>query len=294
MSLAVKILTILNLVLAFVVATFCMIDYATGENWKRRWNTDTSKLSEQLVESNKGLTEATFDKARFEAAASAANGRISELTAQVNGIQSQISEKTGEISRLSQENTQKSQELTSLREANQSMTSSLELARQNASEKTQIAQVARAAAFQLNNKLAEVEDDLHNERTKLAKVEEDTAKLVKDTQRYQAQLAVLKDRYPKVWAEIADAQQAAALVQGLVATVSNDAQGKQSLVILTVGKNDKVEEGTEFTVFRGNKYIVKVRAERVLPDMVSCRVIAESWNKDGIEIQQGDSAQNRL
>jgi hypothetical protein len=64
--------------------------------------------------------------------------------------------------------------------------------------------------------------------------------------------------------------------------------------MLTIGKGDKVEEGVEFIIYRGNSYIVKVRAEKLLGDMVACRVISDSWNETKLQIQQGDLASNRL
>ena len=50
----------------------------------------------------------------------------------------------------------------------------------------------------------------------------------------------------------------------------------------------------EFIVFRANQYVVKVRTERVINDMVACRVIPNTWNTAGAKIQQGDLAQNRF
>jgi hypothetical protein len=64
--------------------------------------------------------------------------------------------------------------------------------------------------------------------------------------------------------------------------------------MLTIGKEEAVEEGVEFIIFRGNQYVVKVRAEKVLNDMVACRVIPESWNAKGVKVQINDLAQNRL
>ena len=47
------------------------------------------------------------------------------------------------------------------------------------------------------------------------------------------------------------------------------------LVMLDVGTNDKVHIGMFFTVYRGNKYIGKVRVTSVWPDMCAARVIHE-------------------
>ena len=87
---------------------------------------------------------------------------------------------------------------------------------------------------------------------------------------------------------------AAAFLQAVVAAVRLNPQGKQDLVMLTIGKDAKIEEGVEFIIFRGNAYICRVRAEKVLNDMVACRVVGDSWNTNNLQIQQGDLAQNRL
>lgn len=64
--------------------------------------------------------------------------------------------------------------------------------------------------------------------------------------------------------------------------------------MLTVGSDDQVQEGMEFIVYRGDQYIVKVRAKKVMPDMTACWVLPETWNASGMEVQEGDTAQNRL
>lgn len=295
MSNAVKILLVVNLLLAIVVAVVTMMEYATGENWKRRWDSDTKQLQAHVTDSDNQVTKLSYEVAQAQAQKLVAEATIGTLIATNKQIDADRTEKAADISRLTQEVTQKSQEIVSLRDVTQSLNSSLENARQNANEKTHIAQVARSAAFQLNVKLAENEDDLNNTKTKLTQTEEEFVRLTKDNNQQKALLAILKERHPRIWSEIADEKQSAAFLQGIVAAVKTDAQGKQDLVVLTVGRSSAaIEEGTEFIIFRGGKYIVRARVEKVLSDMISCRVIPESWNKEGLDIKQGDTAQNRL
>jgi RNA polymerase sigma factor (sigma-70 family) len=83
------------------------------------------------------------------------------------------------------------------------------------------------------------------------------------------------------------------VVQCMVAAISLNPEGEQDLVMLAVKNGQQVAEGTEFIIFRGNQYVVKVRVEKVLSDdMVACRVAPESWNKLEAKIQIGDLAQN--
>jgi len=82
----------------------------------------------------------------------------------------------------------------------------------------------------------------------------------------------------------------------VVAAVRIDPAGEQDLVMLTVDPADieQLAVGSEFILYRGNDYIVKVRVERILGDMVACRVIADTWNADDRVIEQGDQATTRL
>ena len=64
--------------------------------------------------------------------------------------------------------------------------------------------------------------------------------------------------------------------------------------MLSIGKEENVQEGQEFIIFRENKYICKVRVEKIMNDMAPARVIPSSWNTNGLTIQQGDQAANRL
>lgn len=294
MSLAVKILLILNLVLAMVVAVVTMDGYVYSENWKRRWDSDTRQLTDQLNVNRDRVMELSFDRSRSEALLTAAKQRIFDSENKIEALNGDLTAKNSDINRLSAELSQKVQENLAYRESIQELSTSRELARQNASEKTTIAQVARAAAFQLNVKLAEVEDELNNAMTSLTNAEEKFNQLEKSSNQQKALLAILRERHPQIYNQIADEKQSAAFLQGIVAAIKTDPQGKQDMVVLTVGRNDKVEEGTEFIIYRGNKYIVRARVEKVLADMVSCQIIAESWNKDGLEVKQGDTAQNRL
>jgi hypothetical protein len=61
------------------------------------------------------------------------------------------------------------------------------------------------------------------------------------------------------------------------------------LVLLSVGRQDKVEEGYEFTIYRGTRFIGRAKVEKVLPDLCGARVIFEV-----AKIQKGDLAATRL
>jgi chromosome segregation ATPase len=294
MSTTVKVFIVLNLLLALAFMFVQMTLYATRENWKRRWNDDTKFFAEEVKTYAQKVSEESYGRVKAENLATSQAAQIVDQQAMIKKQENNLSEKDKTVQSLNLTISKNDEEIKALREQNQTLSNTLELTRQSNNEKTHIAQVARAVAFQLNVKLAEVEDDYNNVSTALTQREEDLAKLSKVNSQHKAQLSILKERYPKVANEIADEKSAASFLQAVVAAVRNNPAGQQDLVMLTLGKGDKVEEGIEFIIFRGNSYIVRVRAEKVLGDMIACRVIPDAWNTNGLQIQQGDLAQNRL
>jgi hypothetical protein len=61
------------------------------------------------------------------------------------------------------------------------------------------------------------------------------------------------------------------------------------LALLSVGKRDGVKEGYEFTIYRGDKFVARVKVEKVLDDMCGARVIFKV-----ADIKKSDSAATRL
>jgi hypothetical protein len=294
MSTTVKVFIVLNLLLALAFMFVQMTLYATRENWKRRWNEETTFFALE----NKALAQKVADESYAKIVSQAlVTSQASQMTDLGNTIKKQsleLAEKDKAAQALSLTNSKNDEVINALREDTRTLATTLQLTRDSNNEKTHIAQVARAVAFQLNVKLAEVEDDYNNSTTALTQREEELTKAKKIISQTTAQLAIVKERYPKIYAEVADEKASASFLNGVVAAVRLNPQGQQDLVMLTIGKGDKVEEGVEFIIYRGNTYIVKVRAVKLLNDMVACQVIAESWNDAKLQIQQGDLASNRL
>ena len=295
MNTVTKIFIILNLLLALLVAYVVPTIYAYQENYKRRWDKDTRELVDDIRNANQKTMEQSYRATNAETA-------LQNIRTDRDDLVRQVDEQQAEIAVLNKSLTQYNTTINELtiqterqREQIASLSNDLELARKRQAELNHIAQVARAVAFQLNVKLAEVEDDLNNAQAELTRRERDIFNLERDGKRKDAMLALVKKNYPRVWNHVtADKPMEDKVIRGVVAAVRLNPQGQQDLVMLTVGEDDSVREGMEFIIYRSNTYIVKVRAERVLGDMVACRVIADAWNTRGELIQQGDLAQNRL
>jgi len=67
--------------------------------------------------------------------------------------------------------------------------------------------------------------------------------------------------------------------------------GKEKLILLSAGRDQKVELGHEFTVYRGGQFIGRVKVFKVYADYAGAEVL---FTKDGEEIQAGDRASTNI
>jgi uncharacterized protein (DUF3084 family) len=294
MNTTVKVFIVLVMIMAMIFAGTAMTTYAYRENWKRRWNDDTTQLAGDLKTATQKLANESFEKAKAQNAVSMLEQQVNQQQADLKKQEATISEKDKDIQNQGLQIAKMQADLAAKDEKIATLSGTLEITRTRNNELQHIASVARAVAHQLNLKLAEVEDDLHNASTALDKAKQDIAEQTKDFNDAKARLALVRDHHPEVFKEINGEPGSHKFLQGVVAAVNVNQAGQQDLIMLTIGKEEAVEEGVEFIIFRGNQYVVKVRAEKVLNDMVACRVIPESWNAKGVKVQINDLAQNRL
>jgi len=76
-------------------------------------------------------------------------------------------------------------------------------------------------------------------------------------------------------------------IDAVIQAVKNE----DKLVVLSVGKDQKVQEGYQFTVYRGDKFVGKVQVIKVYDDLAGARVL---YTQDGEAIQVGDQAATQL
>jgi hypothetical protein len=65
---------------------------------------------------------------------------------------------------------------------------------------------------------------------------------------------------------------------------------QEGVVVLSVGKDDNVEIGYEFTIYDGDRFIGKVQVTKVLDDMSGCTILFQ----EGSGIREGHKASTRL
>ena len=294
MSLALRIFIVLTLVMTLAFMFIQMTLFATRENWKRRWDSETKSLAAELKASTQALTSEGAIRVRAEnQVAALQNDRVADQ-AKLKELEGQITERAAKIQNLDRDLSKAQTDFNALKEDYQTQSKSLDMVRQRNGELTNIASVARAVAFNLNVKLAEVEDDLNNLQTEHTRSLETLEKTVAERKQADAFVSQVRDKYPKIYEILATENGTTAVLRATVAAVRPGPTGQQEFVMLSIGKEEGVQEGQEFIIFRDNKYICKVRVEKIMNDMAPARVIPSSWNTNSLTIQQGDQAANRL
>jgi septal ring factor EnvC (AmiA/AmiB activator) len=294
MSLALRIFIVLTLVMTLAFMFVQMTLFATRENWKRRWDTETKALSVELKQATQMVASESTGRVRAEVqVASLQNERLSDQ-AKVKELEGQITERAAKIQNLERDLQLARTDFNAMKEDYETQSKSLNMVRQRNGELTNIASVARAVAFNLNVKLAEIEDDLNNLQTEHTRSLENFEKVSTELKQANAFVAQTREKFPKVYDALKDEKGSVAVMHGVVAAVRNNPQGQQEFVMLSIGKEEGIQEGQEFIIYRDSKYICKVRIEKVMNDMAPARVIPSSWNTNSLTIQQGDQAANRL
>tara|TARA_B100000809_G_scaffold263249_1_gene316041 strand:- start:1669 stop:2535 length:867 start_codon:yes stop_codon:yes gene_type:complete len=86
-----------------------------------------------------------------------------------------------------------------------------------------------------------------------------------------------------------------AILSGLVSppidALVEEVDGSLKLVVLSVGRQDEVKEGVEFTIYREDKFVGKVRVSKVYENLAGARVL---FTAEGSDIRQGDRATTRI
>lgn len=287
MSLLAKVFIVLQTILIMVYLGLTGALYQHRRDWrtsyqklKGRYSTMVSRSAKEIEAlrnfvsaKNQLITakenEITFLKSQLDAAIREAQQRGSELSAEKSRTTKLEAEQTNDratIRGLGDQNTKLSSQNTTLKGDLDKATSRREIAE---------GQVAR-----LTNLTGQLEADLGSLRETFA----GTRKKLREKEL----LIAMAENQGVNFASLLPGPPVPA-IDGQVLAVKTDV--KPALVLLSVGADEKVEAGFQFSVYRGNKFIGKVVVERVLRDSAGCRVI---FTAEGESVQSGDTAATRL
>ncbi len=151
--------------------------------------------------------------------------------------------------------------------------------------------VERENAVRAKNEKSEMENELNVTKQTLAALNRDKHSIEEDLALQTSRIErLLKNGVPiaQLLGEDATATQPF-ISDGRVLGVRPEIK----LVMLSIGSQQGVKPGFQYTIKRGDQYITKVIVEKVYPDMSSARYVEGLMNKEGREVEINDEVITR-
>lgn len=270
-----KVLVVVHLVLSVLFMAFAGAVFTAQTNWR----TARDALQKQL--------SASQTQAQTEMAAK--QSELDTVKAQLAATQNEKTTWEGRAKSLEQENARLDTENKSLKTSLDGQRTVAELNSQEAEERGQEAQVQRARNMELTksrNDLAAELNSLRDQNFSLdLKLKDYAAKYDQLLKNYGIVRAYLASKDlptdPRVMAIQSTPPPA---VEGKILTARKEEKGNRLLVEVSLGQDDGLINGHTMTVYRGDKYLGRIRLEDVRPNR-SVGVVVDTAPNSVIQVE---------
>lgn len=280
MNTLLKIFTVLIFVMSLVYLGFTTTIFSYRQNYKAQFfgkvdeiNKTNKEDGEKISQLNKDLIDFDNESNNLNSQLKSVDQKLQETTGDLTNKQGDLANCSTEINTLTQENERLSRDIDSESKRNEDMHRDIETYQKRF-------QVAENDLNMLSARLMENRDELTRGKKNLAALDEQFI----DLSRKYKQAQELLDYYKQL--PIKEPVEVTKTIRGKVVGVS----AKPNFVLISVGTDSGVKVGTEFTVYRGDKFIAKIRVDKVDKDL-STAVPIEGLVKDVIK-EQDDVSTN--
>lgn len=261
--------------------------YLTREDWAANYEqykkevTKQVDLIEERVNQLKGERDTLDDALRVVSEDELAKaGEIKKLRIELDGKNAQIAKISAERDESINAKTATDNVNASLVSQNTTLTTQLREAHDKRDTAIDAQKVANAEKFRMKRDLDATTTELHEARVEHNVLDEKYNSL-------ELAYGAVEKKLGKDGIE--------AILSGLVSppidALVEEVDTNLSLVVLSVGRQDEVKEGVEFTIYREDKFVGKVRVNKVYENLAGARVL---FTAEGVDIQQGDRATTRI
>ena len=261
--------------------------YLTREDWATNYDKYKSAIEvkvDELDKRNEGLKGEVND---LQDALSLVSRDELAKAGQIKGLLIELKGKDAQIVNISTERNESILAKTATDNVNASLVSQTETLTTQLSEahdKRDSAigseKVANAEKFRMKRDLDATTQELHEARVQFSSLSEKFNSL-------ELAYGAVEKKLGKDGIE--------AILSGLVSppidALVEEVDGSLKLVVLSVGRQDEVKEGVEFTIYREDKFVGKVRVSKVYENLAGARVL---FTAEGSDIRQGDRATTRI
>ncbi|MDZ4688045.1 MAG: hypothetical protein SH850_23470 [Planctomycetaceae bacterium] len=270
-----KVLVVVHLVLSVLFMAFAGAVYTSQTNWR-------TKHDALAKTATAAQTQAQTDQQALQTS-------ITELNAKLAATQNEKTTWEGKAKSLEDENGRLDTENKSLKTSLDGQRTVAELNSQEAEERSKEAQVQRARNMELTQSrstlsgdLNSVRDELFSLKLKVADNQEKYDALLKNYGTMRAYLAS-KDlpTDPRVMSVKSSPPPA---VDGKILSAKREEKGNRTLVEISVGQDDGLINEHTMTIYRGDKYLGRIRLVDVRPDR-SVGVVVDTAPNSVIQVE---------
>lgn len=277
-----KVLVVVHLVLSVMFMAFAGAVYTAQTNWRQSATTATANAA-------KAASTAATEKASLQS-------QIDELTKERDGLKNDKEALTGQVTALTGDNARLDTDNKTLKTTADTQRTVAELASQEQEERVKEAQIQRSRNVDLNKSRDEAVAALASERDKIFGMELQIAQsrlkydqLLKDNATMRAFLAA--NNLPTEVRRMTVAVSPPPDLDGEILEARKETKGNRLFLEISVGSDDGLVVGHTMTVYRGDKFLGRVRLEDVRPDKSVAVVIETAPNS---VIQKDDHVTTRF
>tara|TARA_B100000809_G_scaffold256918_1_gene297619 strand:+ start:843 stop:1709 length:867 start_codon:yes stop_codon:yes gene_type:complete len=256
-------------------------DWATNyESYRTAVTAEVAKL-EVRVNKLKGVRDTLDDALRLVSRDELAKAeQVKKLRVELDGKNAQIAQISAQRDESINAKTATDNVNASLVSQNSTLTTQLREAHDNRDTAIDAQKVANAEKFRMKRDLDATTTELHEARVEHSALDDKYSSL-------ELAYGAVEKKLGKDGIE--------AILSGLVSppidALVEEVDTNLSLVVLSVGSQDEVKEGAEFTIYREDKFVGKVRVNKVYENLAGARVL---FTAEGADIKQGDRATTRI
>jgi len=277
MSTATRVLVVAITVMSFVYLGISAALFAYRVDYKNMYLTEQEAHKKTTTEKNKVIEEQ--------------DARIKTLDKNIDELQKDISVRKAELAAAKEDlvewkdkHTQLMNNLTELNTNVEKLQASLKEQITKNQELNVSVEKMRASTEDAVKERTVLEEKYLNAQDSIIRLEKNLSTLEKQ---YLAQAKefnqtkIKLDQYIKAFPSLSTDVVSAKLIEGKVVAISEKAD--LNIVMINVGKNDGVEVGMKFTVYRGDKYVAKIQIDKVEAQWSSAFSIKE-FQSDNIRV----------
>jgi chromosome segregation ATPase len=282
MSLFAKIMVIVNFILAVAFLAAAGTLLGASEDYKAKYDKAVASMSEEQIKHNAQIEKDIADL-------NASKGRFSDSEKAKAAAEALLKELQNSSTALANANTQLRADLDKFADSQKDLQAKIaENLKSIDSQRDELSK-SEAARKEGDAKVKAQADEIARLAQANETAEKTAAAAAADSKVLREQLdekVTLLDRYKKEKGQLTGGVTMHA-VSGVVQACNNNVD----IYIISVGSNDKVEVGYEFTVYRGSEYVSTIVIDKVFPNYASGTTKPGTKKRD---VMAGDECTTRL